>query len=182
MLRVCFNLTFDEVTERSVRGLWQHLADAGIIAPAFPRYRPHVSLACYDVPEIADYEAGIAGVAAATPLFRIRLDSLGIFPEAGVVFLAPRMSRELFGLHRSVIHAFDGPGRPPVVDEHLLPDLWMPHCTLAVRLTPEQMLTVVDTCTRTWAPLRGQATGIGMRLLPAPRDHGHYPFQQSAVL
>jgi len=181
MLRVCFNVTFDEATERCVRSLWQRLVDAGITAPALPRYRPHVSLACYDVPDITVYEAGIVGVAAATPPFHVRLDSLGIFPEAGVVFLAPRVSHELFGLHRAIVHAFDGPGRPPVVDERLLPDFWMPHCTLAVRLTPEQMLTVVDTCRRYWAPLHGQATGIGMRLLPVPRDHGHYPFQQSAV-
>ena len=94
MLRVCFNLTFDEATEQGVRGLWQRIEDAGIAVRGMRGYRPHISLTCYEAPGLAAYEAAIVTVAAATPPFSIRLDSLGIFPETGVIFLAPRMSRE----------------------------------------------------------------------------------------
>ena len=180
MVRVCFNLTFDETTEQGTRSLWQRIEDAGIAVRGMAGYRPHISLACYDVPDIAAYETGIAAVATATPPFSIRLDSMGIFPEAGVLFLAPRMSHTLLRLVRAVFRAFDRPGKAPVVDDEYLPHLSMPHCTLPLRLAPDKMLAAVDTCQRDWAPIRGQATGIGMRLLPTPVDHCHYPLRQHA--
>jgi len=176
MPRICFNLTFDDATEYAVRNMWQRIADAGVAVRGLTGYRPHITLAVYDVADIAAYETGLVLVAAAMTLFPIHMDSLGIFPETGVVFLAPRMSHTLFSLHRAVLQALDGPDKPSVIAEHLLPDLWVPHCTLAGRLTPQQLLTAIDTCQRDWAPIRGYAEGIGMRIYPAPDDHRYYPF------
>jgi hypothetical protein len=104
------------------------------------------------------------------------MESLGIFPEPGVVFLAPRMSYALFSIHRAVIHALDERGKPPIADERLLPDLWMPHCTLTGGLTPSQLVTAIEVCQQSWTPIRGQVEGIGMRIFPAPIDHHCYSF------
>lgn len=174
--RICFNLTFDAATEQAVRSLWQLIADAGIAVRGLAGYRPHITLAAYKVADGAEYETSLAVVASALMPFPVRMESLGIFPEAGVVFLAPRMSYALFSLHRALLDALDGPGKPVLISELLLPDHWTPHCTLAGRLVPSQLLTVVDTCQRHWTPICGRAEGIGMRLYPAPVDQCWYPF------
>ena len=177
MPRICFNLVFDHSTEQAVRDMWQRIADADVPVRGLTGYRPHVTLAAYDVTSVRAYESDLVPVTEAMEPFPIRLESLGIFPEAGAIFLAPRMSRTLFSLHRAILGAVDSPGRPPVVDECLLPDRWTPHCTLAGHLTRTQLLTAVDVCQRHWMPILGKAVGVGMRVYPAVDAHYYYPFR-----
>src|SRR5260370_39271573 len=106
MPRMCLNLTFDAATEEAIRALRGLLADAEIPVPGLAGYRPHITLAVYDVPTIVPHEATLEPVASALVPFPILLESLGVFPEHGVVFLAPRMSHTLFSLHRTIIQTF----------------------------------------------------------------------------
>lgn len=180
MPRICFTLAFDAATQQAVQELWGRLAHAGIPQPDQSRYRPHVTLAVYDVENIDEYETILAPVASALAPFPIRLESLGIFPERGVIFLAPRMSHTLFFLHRATFQALesmDEMKRLSPVSDWLRPDQWVPHTTLAVQLTPPQILKGLETCLLHWTPLQGRAIGIGMRIVPEPADCRFYPFE-----
>lgn len=180
MPRICFNLTFDPATEQAIRTLWSRLADAGIFVRGLSGYPPHITLTVYDVERVDPYENVLTPMASDLAPFPILLESLGIFPENGVLFLAPRMSETLFTLHRTTIQAFMNMGKadqPSPTDDLLLPNFWTPHATLAGSLTSQQMLQALEICLRHWAPIRGQATGIGMRIFPEPTAHRYYAFK-----
>jgi 2'-5' RNA ligase len=176
MPRICFNLTFDDATEHAIRTIWHRLAALGLVVGGLTGYRPHITLAVYEDSDSSGYETPLVSLAATTPVFPVRLDSLGIFPEAGVLFLAPRMSQALFSLHRQVLYAFEALDRSSVISDLLLPDRWMPHCTLVGRLTPAQLLTAIEACQRNWTLIQGNAVGIGMRLWPAAENCRFYRF------
>jgi 2'-5' RNA ligase len=181
MSRICFNLTFDAGTEQAIRALWQHIDEEEIPVRGLTGYRPHITLAVYEVNRIDPYEAKLSPVASALDPFPVLLESLGVFPEHGVVFLAPRMSQRLFSLHRTVIEAFltlNDSDRSLLVGDFLLPDRWVPHVTLAGSLTRPQVLKGLAICLQQWAPIQGYATGIGMRLFPDPADYRYYPFHR----
>jgi 2'-5' RNA ligase len=182
MLRICFNLTFDPITEQAIQSFWGHIVDAGITERSLTRYPPHITLAVYDVENINSYEAILAPIASALVPFPILLDSLGVFPETGVIFLSPRMSQALFSLHRAIIHEFmsmDKADMPSLAHDWLLPDRWTPHATLAARLTSAQVLKGLEVCLHHWAPIHGYATGIGMRIFPELTNYRSYPFSNS---
>ncbi len=175
MSRICLNLTFDDEAERAIRSVQKRIADAGITVRSLNGYHPHITLAVYDVDDVAGYEDTIETVARKTAPFPLLMESLGIFPQEGVAFYAPRMSDALFSLHRSIVSAFyEKTGHLPP-EEYLLPDLWIPHCTLVGRLELPQMLTVLQVCQRPWTPIRGRAEGIGLRVYPETTDYRYYP-------
>ncbi len=179
MPRLCFNLTFDPTTEQTIQALWSHLANAGITEQSVSGYRPHITLAVYDVENIDVYEAILVPIASALGPFPVLLESLGIFPQQGVIFLAPRMSHTLFTLHRTTVQAFmsmNETDRPSLVSDYHLPDRWTPHATLAKQLALTHILKGLEVCLHHWAPLHGHAIGMGMRVFPEPTDYRYYPF------
>lgn len=171
---VSCNLYFDPATEYAVRGLWQRLTDAGLPAKSTVGYPPHITVTAYatdepaaTVTELASRLAAIATVQRPIPL---RLEALGVFPEAGVVFLAPRVSRALLEVHRAVFERLADPGMPALLEDLLLPDRWTPHVTLATRLDDEQTARIVGACVRDWQPIEGAAVGMGLRVVPDVAD------------
>ncbi|MDQ2713348.1 MAG: 2'-5' RNA ligase family protein [Chloroflexota bacterium] len=179
MPKICINLTFDPATEQAIQTYWSHILDTGITELGLTGYRPHITLAVYNVEDIAVYETHLVPVASAFTPFPVLLESLGLFPEQGVIFLAPRMSHTLFSLHRATLQAFTSMNEtnaPSLVGDWLLPDRWTPHATLARQLTATQVLQGLAACLHHWVPIHGQATGIGMRLFPESTDYRYYPF------
>lgn len=92
MPTISFNLLLDEVAERAVHTLWQELTASGVPVKGPAGYGPHITLAVYQVAEpcIAAYAAQLPTLVSRQRSLPICLDSLGVFPEAGVVSLAPR--------------------------------------------------------------------------------------------
>jgi len=183
--RICFNLALDAATERGIQALRTQVAQGGITPPTSTSstYRPHITLAVYDVDDLTRYEEVLAPVAALFAPFPIRLDSFGIFPEEGVLFLAPRMSHTLFALHDHVLQAFaslSSADRPPALsDDWLLPDQWVPHVTLAGKLAARQVVLGLEVCLHQWTARQGTATAIGLRIFPEAADYRRYPFSAS---
>lgn len=167
---VSCNLLLDPVTKDVVRDLWQRLADAGLPAKRPSGYPPHITVAAYATPQpeptAAVLAIRLARIAAPQRAVAIQLESLGVFPEAGVVFLAPRVSRTLLEVHRAVLEGLDGPDMPALLDEQLLPDRWTPHVSLATHLDDEQIARIVRACLRDWRPVQGKAVGLGVRVHP----------------
>ena len=167
---VSCNLYFDPATEYAVRGLWQRLTDAGLPAKSTVGYPPHITVTAYatdepaaTVTELASRLAAIATVQRPIPL---RLEALGVFPEAGVVFLAPRVSRALLEVHRAVFERLADPGMPALLEDLLLPDRWTPHVTLATHLDADQIARIVGARVRDGRSIQGEAVGLGLRILP----------------
>lgn len=137
-------LLLDETTDRAVRDSWQVLADAGL--PSLAHHSgatnaPHVSVsvaAGFD--DRADPR--LRRIASALPL-PVAFAGLIVFgrPPRGLVLaraLVP--TADLLDLHRDV-HESVG-GAAPV--DHAAPGRWMPHLTLASRLSPDQLALAVE--------------------------------------
>ena len=165
-----FTLRFDAKTERSVIDLWIALAEEGIELVGLTGHRPHVTVSAYETDEVESYFPLLDEFARTTAKFPVTFGALGVFPANGVVYLAPVVTDALCAVHRSLLAHFDGPGQPPVRHEALLPDRWMPHCTLADGADPGTVAQIVTFCARKWQPIEGWVEGIGVRVPPDTMD------------
>lgn len=129
-------LLLDESSASDVRALRGRLADAGLPAETG---HPHVTLAVAG----AIPDAARAQVRAELELLSIPdlwLYTLATFPNSeNVLVLGAVVDTEVLALHNAVHDAMAGRTRGP--DVNFLPGGWIPHCTLAAGLEPDQLAT-----------------------------------------
>jgi 2'-5' RNA ligase len=137
-LSVC--LLPDPSTDHAVRRLWRRLEDADVstlLTHTHGRHVPHLTLASltsYDVPAVH------CAVSQLSPdPVELRFDALGIFRRSRV-WLAPAATTSLLDRQRSVVEAVRVTGA--VLHPHYRPGDWLPHLTLAPRLTLDELPTV----------------------------------------
>ncbi len=126
----------DAATEASLRAQWQRLSDAGLPsagAHRSPSNRPHVTLAVRD--ELAP--SSLEPFAARLPL-DLRLGGAVVF-AAGARFVLARpvvLTRDLLELHADIVRTV---GPAPAAYRVTAAGRWMPHLTLARRMTSDQV-------------------------------------------
>ena len=177
-MMTCFlTLYFDSATERAIEGLWAVLTGAGFAVPGVHGHRPHITLAAYDTAESTPYQHLLEDFTPTQRAFPLRLHALGVFPETGVVFLAPRVTTPLLRLHTALIHACGALGAAPLkYAHHLDKNLWTPHCTLARGQTAPEVASILTTCIAHWQGIEGMVEGIGVLIPPAAVDLAQYAF------
>lgn len=156
-----FTLRFDPATEQLVRGLWRRIASIGVDVGGLTGHRPHITLAGYEVDRAEVYRSTLADFALGVAPFSIEFGHLGVFPASGVVFLAPTVNQRLLAVHRALVERFAGLALAPMAHDHLLPDHWIPHCTLVIGADPATSARVVALCRDVWRPITGTVEGIG---------------------
>lgn len=131
-------LFFDDRAEAAVRELWHRLTDASL--PSLEtlghrRHRPHLTLTVVE----AAHPPALADVG---PLPLLRFLALGTFAgDGGVLFLAAVVTAPLLGAHTRVSDLLREQDLSPW--PHYLPGTWVPHCTLAMNLTPAELSAAV---------------------------------------
>ncbi len=165
-----FTLRFDAPTERSIIDLWIALAEEGVELVGLSGHRPHITVSAYETDDVESYIPLLAEFAETAARFPLRFEAIGVFPTNGVIFLAPTVTHALRATHRTLLAHLTGPGRPPVRHEQLLPDRWIPHCTLAAGADPGTVAQVITFLTRAWQPVAGWVEGIGIRVPPDTTD------------
>ncbi|GAA5530988.1 hypothetical protein Hgul01_04812 [Herpetosiphon gulosus] len=134
-------------------------------------------MAAYDTVDWTAYGQVLGRFVQAQQALPIRLHALGLFPETGVVFLAPRVTASLLTLHTTLLAACASVEDAPLAyAHHLGVNTWMPHCTLARGQTLSQATSIVATCSRHWQAIDGMIDGIGILIPPAVIDVAQYPF------
>jgi len=163
---------FDEPANEQIRALWQTLQTCGL--PSGSRgFAPHITFgAGASIPARA--RAAVRAELELLALPGVWLSTLATLPTTdNVLMLAAVVDTELLAVHSAVHDALAGKVRQPAVRH--LPGSWVPHCTLAERLTPSQLVTgfarlhpvtpiratlgpiaVLDTTAGTVEPLRPQ--------------------------
>ena len=161
------SLWLDESAERQVRNIWQRLADAGIDETfANGPIRPHVTLAHGLELELEPFTAVLRERLETQSTFDLTFTSLGLF-DSGILYLAVRMTRTLWTLHREVAELAEELGGGSSL--YYCPDFWTPHCTLAVNLTPEATLESVRVCHKV-TPISASVTRVGIVENPSERE------------
>lgn len=162
-------LSFDSSTDRAVREAWRRLHNAGIAAlgmpdGAFPE--PHLSLAVAD--SLPVKRAAMALRAMDPRGMRLRLAHLGFFAPTGgnlVAFIGAAPTAHLIELNRQAIAILDANGWAPW--DLYRPEIWVPHCTLAMAVRPEDMQLVALAAADLPSPLDVEVAGYGLYDLDA---------------
>lgn len=129
-------LELDGASGAAVRDLWRALSEIGVTWMAQSGASPHVSLAIWETIDRPRFEAELSRFAAETGPIGITFEGAGSFP-GGTVFLRPTENRALRELQRHVHARFAALGRGPWA--YYLPELWVPHCTLAMDVAPDRL-------------------------------------------
>lgn len=154
------SLWFDEAAEAQVRGIWKRLTDAGIETFAGSPVRPHVTLTHQLELDPDLFVTALRERLEAHPTFELTLPGLGLFVESGILYLSVVMTDPLWTLHQDVAELVSEHGARS--SPYYQPGRWTPHCTLAVKLTPETMLDAVRACQTVPFPLAAQALSVGV--------------------
>lgn len=155
-------LYFDEETTARVSELIGRIYSAcGGVDLAALGFTPHISLAGYDTLAIEKLEPVLADWARQTSPFEVKLDAIGLFPTTqGVVYLAPVVTEHLLRLHTRF--ATQATAADQTAHFYYQPGNWVPHCTVAQDLSPDQVIEAVRLClaSRVFGP--GQIVAVGL--------------------
>jgi 2'-5' RNA ligase len=173
-------MTFDVAAEERVRGIFRRIADAGLPSRLLERgLAPHVSLAVCDELSPVEFSAQLAEFAAAERAQRIAFATLGTFATAeGVLFLGPVVTRALLDLHARFHALFERAARSPW--SHYLPGAWVPHCTLAFGLDPEQLGEALQVCAGAELPIEATLASVSIVDPRRAEIHARFPFGRAA--
>jgi len=137
-MAIAINLRSDHVSAGAIERLWDKVA-AFEDAPSMRGlgYRPHLTFAIYDSPEIdaATAWAAMRGAAQGGAALQLRFSRISWFSDPQFVLWAqPDPDETLLRWHASIAAAID----PMHCRQHYRPVAWVPHCTLGTRIIDER--------------------------------------------
>lgn len=161
---------FDEQTEKRIQGVWKGLKQEGITSYAYDvsNREPHLTLASYSSLNVEAYIELMDSHYQTREVVNLAFNTLGTFIQSGTLFLSPTVSsglRELHSEHHRIFEKFnDNP------ESLYLPDSWIPHCTLANRLSRKEMKDAFEYCTDTLKPIVGKIVEVALIELVTPSE------------
>ncbi|MCI0713755.1 MAG: 2'-5' RNA ligase family protein [Chloroflexi bacterium] len=138
---------FDGETEAHVRTIWEAMKAEGVSAVLVDGlYRPHFTLTVGDLIDIEHAVDKLREFAAQTGEFGVQLGYMGIFTpkDNGVVYIGLTPNHALLDFHTYFQNFFKDEYQAQW--SYYLPGRWIPHCTCAFRLKPEQIPAAVAVC------------------------------------
>jgi 2'-5' RNA ligase len=129
----------DPASEARLTNLARALTTAGIPSTIIGmELRPHVSLASFECEHLKLLEQALQEFAGQQPHLEVKLDAIGVFPPPeNILFLAPVVTPALLDLHDRVNRLAARFARN--FDPLYQPGAWIPHITLGMELTDEQI-------------------------------------------
>jgi 2'-5' RNA ligase len=162
---------FDSVSESRVFSLWDGVARFGAPSMRNGDSRPHVSLAVADSVDQSAMRELLDSLAGTVKSFPLSLASLGLFASSErVPYLAPQVTPELLAFRERFFDHFSAVARG--VWRYYAPTAWMPHCTLAMGVSLEQLGPAFDACQSFGLPLACTVSEIGLAEF-SPVKHLH---------
>ncbi|MEZ5381882.1 MAG: hypothetical protein R2754_08820 [Microthrixaceae bacterium] len=153
-------LYFDAETDDAVRRLWEALGRRGLNTRGEDASHPHLSLVVSDGHQPERLREELAGLNWAV-LSRMRFAGIGYFEDPGVLFLAASPTVELLELQQQT-HRIVSVRDPGLVRPFYRPGSWMPHCTLAMPVTPHELPYALEAIGPGMEIVEARITGLGM--------------------
>lgn len=177
-------LLLDSTASEAVRHVWRDLALTRLVPMDETIARPHVTLIAADEVDRSRLDRFLQDFAARTRPLVVRFASFGIFPNSpavpvssGVVFLAPVVTRSLVELHRRFCQEVGAFVTHP--REYYRPDHWVPHCTLAMDLSPDAIAPTFEVCRDLALPLDASLVEIDLIEFRPVRHLASFPLAGS---
>jgi 2'-5' RNA ligase len=134
---------FDDDSTQTIKRVWQQIADAGISDILIEESdQPHLSLGICEKIDCHTAQRAFDSFVASIDPFEIVMPYIGIFPAVGVVYFGVTVTEHLAKLHGQFTDIFKAIATVPNII--YFPGSWVPHCTLAYDLKPEEVLKGVD--------------------------------------
>ncbi|MFD1737903.1 2'-5' RNA ligase family protein [Bacillus salitolerans] len=153
---------FDEKTERLIKEIWHELRERNISSYAFEveDRKPHITIATYRDVNNKEFFKRMDDVYEGTQAVDITFESIGSFLNSGALYFAPTVTRKLNDLHVSHHRHFVQFNDIP--DSLYLPNYWIPHCTIANRLSSENLTKAFEYCTNCYSKIEGRIDKIAV--------------------
>lgn len=167
---------FDAESSARLHHIWQAARLAGVDYLPTDDYRAHFSLNIGTLLDIETASAKLARFAETCAPFTINLGYLGIFAaQANVVYLGLTPTPYLMNLHQQM-HTLFGDDFSQTW-EHYAIGRWIPHCTVAFRMSSEQLPQAIAVCQAHTAVVLNTpiwVERIGFNCLPQMVTHVEY--------
>lgn len=132
-------LFFDKESEKELRKLWIFLDEQGInIDMLNINSTPHISITAFEDVKPELLKEKMKSFIKDLSSFNIKLENIGTFPNNnGVIFLGVVVTQKLLYIHKKIhdlINEYKNVKAP-----YYLPEKWIPHCTLGINLSKEEV-------------------------------------------
>lgn len=153
---------FDNETEKYFKNLWQQLVDNNIsyYSEEVKDRRPHITIADYNKLDEKKFIEDMDKFYNSKPKIQVTLSVLGTFLNSGTLFIAPALSKELLNFHNRYHECFEQYNDEP--SSFYLPDKWIPHCTIANRLSQEKLLGAFNYCSQKIGVIKAQISELSL--------------------
>lgn len=150
---------FDEATELYIKKLWLELSERNIsrYAEQVPGRRPHMTIASYSDLALDEFTDQFDELYRSGSRLQLNFSTLGSFIRSGALLLTPNVSAELVHFHqRHHEHFIQHAESDPLY----APGNWIPHCTIANRLSIVKLLEAFNYCTNRMDVLQAEVAEI----------------------
>lgn len=152
----------DYETEECFKDLWKGLSEDNITqyGVSTKGKRPHITIADYDNLKKDIFVDLLNKFYEDKSKINISLNILGTFMNTGTLFLAPALSSELLDFH--INHHIYFKAFNENQNSFYLPGKWNPHCTIASRLSVDNMVLAFKHCKNNLSKIDGKLNEIGL--------------------
>jgi 2'-5' RNA ligase len=153
---------FDEETERLMKEIWKELSEKEIsfYADEVEDRRPHLTLASYNDIDKHEFMKRMDTYYTAENRIDITFSTIGSFLHSGTLFFSPTITTKLTDFHRKHHEYFKSFNDNP--DSLYLPEKWIPHSTIANRLSPEKLSEAFHFCVYRNTTIRAKINEIAV--------------------
>ncbi|MFD1851287.1 2'-5' RNA ligase family protein [Oceanobacillus bengalensis] len=151
---------FDETTEELIKNIWKELKDNFISSYAYEveDRKPHITLASYNNINKKDFIKQMDVTYQNQSVIDIKFNTIGSFLSSGALFFSPTTTKDLIEFHLNHHKDFESFNDNP--NSLYLPNNWIPHCTIANRLSQEKLNQAFDYCSKRHRTIRGKIVEV----------------------
>ncbi|WP_273851952.1 2'-5' RNA ligase family protein [Guptibacillus spartinae] len=157
-----FIALFDEETEAKVKEIWRELKEQGLsyYIDEVKDGRPHITLASYEHLDREEYIREIDTFYDRVEKMEIMFNMVSSFLNYGTIFIAPTVTKDLLAIHSAHHQHFEDFNGS--VNSLYFPGQWIPHCTVANQLEPDDLANVFQYCFTEVQPFRGKIEAVAL--------------------
>jgi hypothetical protein len=153
---------FDERTDELIKNTWKELKEKSISTYAYEvkNRKPHITLASYNNLNETDFIKQMNETYKNQSEIGITFNTIGTFLNSGALFFSPTVTKDLiefhFNHHKDFKRFNDNP------NSLYSPDNWIPHCTIANRLSSEKLNEAFNYCSKRHRTILGKIVEVAL--------------------
>lgn len=172
-------LLFEDEATQTIRQIWQALTDLKIETNGIDKHiSPHITLGMFKEHHSDDLGQLVESFASKFTSLPINMSHYGFFTSPHrIVYLGVTMTDALYQLHRELYRQL---ASDLDVTTLFVPETYVPHCTLAFDLQPEELPIILDICQQFPIPIMTRANRIALVDSETGQIIHEYPFQKTS--